>query len=294
MYSQIIVSQIATNAKRAKYTAHINGPYSHYCQNKGSVHSSNRVFFEFDCTGFVQKCFGNKQGIHGPCGPTYRSSTEPLSPTDLEILFPAAKNTFLKALEACRKNEDEEKEEETAFLGRKMRTLLLAGDYLSNLLFGNAHAKTGAKGNNSDLDEGELCLWSRTLRNEGRFFVNVGSFSSDKMDSYVEIDSSALGIRKGAAQLLGFLNEPEEGKALQDEEEKGAENQKTFSLALLTRQMFGALDNLLFDVLDLDQTELRRSHLPASITPTKKTNYEYEYGGFKLREYDPETMLLLL
>ena len=292
MYTQTIVNQITTNAKRSKYTAHINGPYSHYCQNKGSVHSSNRVFFEFDCSGFVQKCFGNKQGIHGPCGPTYRSSTEPFSPADLEILFPAAKNTFLKALEACRKdeneNEDDEKEEETAFLGRKMRTLLLAGDYLSNFLFGNVQTSTKAKGNkdNNDTNEGELCLWSRTLRNDGRFFVNVGSLSSDKMNSYVEIDSSALGIRKGAEQLLGFLYEPEQDK-VDAEEEKTGENRKSISLSLLTKRMFGALDSLLSDVLELDQTELRRSHLPA--TPTKP----YYNGGFKLREYDVDTLLQL-
>jgi len=292
MYTQTIVNQITTNAKRSKYTAHITGPYSHYCQNKGSVHSSNRVFFEFDSSGFVQKCFGNKQGIHGPCGPTYRSSTEPFSPADLEILFPAAKKTFLKVLEACRKDEneaeDDEKEEETAFLGRKMRTLLLAGDYLSNFLFGNVQTSTKPKGNtkdNNNNNEGELCLWSRTLRNDGRFFVNVGSFSSDKMDSYVEIDSSALGIRKGAEQLLGFLYKPEQDKVDEEEEERSFENRKSISLALLTKQMFGALDNLLSDVLDLDQTELRRSHLP--VTPS--TNFYT--GGSKLREYDVDTLL---
>jgi hypothetical protein len=198
----------------------------------------------------------------------------------------------LRALEACRKdeneNEDDEKEEETAFLGRKMRTLLLAGDYLSNLLFGNVQTSTKAKGNkdNNDTNEGELCLWSRTLRNDGRFFVNVGSLSSDKMNSYVEIDSSALGIRKGAEQLLGFLYEPKQDK-VDEEEEKTGENRKSISLSLLTKRMFGALDGLLSDVLDLDQTELRRSHLPA--TPTKP----YYNGGFKLREYDVDTLLQL-
>jgi hypothetical protein len=209
-------------------------------------------------------------------------------------LFPAAKHTFLKALEACRKDEnedeDDEKEEETSFLGRKMRTLLLAGDYLSNFLFGNAQTSTKARGNtkdNNNNNEGELCLWSRTLRNDGRFFVNVGSFSSDKMDSYVEIDSSALGIRKGAEQLLGFLYKPAQDKVDEEEEERSGENRKSISLALLTKQMFGALDSLLFDVLDLDQTELRRSHL--SVKPS--TNFYT--GGSKLREYDVDTLLQL-
>lgn len=319
MYSQIIVNQITTNAKRTKYTAHINGPYSHYCQNKGSVHSSNRVFFEFDSTGFVQKCFGNKQGIHGPCGPSYRSSTEPLSPSDLEILFPDAKNTYLKALDACRdpnldvgsykekEKERDTEEEDQAFLGRKMRTLLLAGDYLSNFLFGSSPQALKSK-NDVNVNEGEPCLWSRTLRNEGRYFVNVGSFSADKMDTYVEIDSAALGTRKNAARLLGFL-EDEEGIGDFDEtesqsekenrkSEKDKDNNNRKSLVSLRKQMFGALDDLINNCVELDQTLLKRngrrlgSHGNGNFEGEAEAEYA-EARGIRLREYDAETLLQL-
>jgi len=315
MYSQIIVNQITTNAKRTKYTAHINGPYSHYCQNKGSVHSSNRVFFEFDSTGFVQKCFGNKQGIHGPCGPSYRSSTEPLSPSDLEILFPDAKHTYLKALYACRdpvldgqkekERETDEEDQETAFLGRKMRTLLLAGDYLSNFLFGSNPLQTSKGKNDLIVNEGELCLWSRTLRNEGRYFVNVGSFSADKMDTYVEIDSAALGTRKNAARLLGFLDEEDE---LEDEgigdfdktkirNESKNENRK--SLLFLHKQMFGALDDMINDCVELDQSSLKKNGLRLGLNGHGNGN-DFAFNedadlkkGIRLREYDADTLLQL-
>jgi len=313
MYSQIIVNQITTNAKRTRYTTHITGPYSHFCQNKGSVHSSNRVFFEFDSTGFVQKCFGNKQGIHGPCGPSYRSSTEPLSPSDLEILFPDAKNTYLKALDACRdpvldggyqkekERETDEEDQETAFLGRKMRTLLLAGDYLSNFLFGSAPLQTSGK------DDGELCLWSRTLRNEGRYFVNVGSFSADKMDTYVEIDSAALGTRKNAARLLGFLDEEDE---LEDEgigdfdktkirSEKESKNENRKSLLFLHKKMFGALDDMINDCVELDQSSLKKNGLRLGLNGHGNGN-DFAFNedadlkkGIRLREYDADTLLQL-
>jgi hypothetical protein len=308
MYSQIIVNQITTNAKRTKYTAHINGPYSHYCQNKGSVHSSNRVFFEFDSTGFVQKCFGNKQGIHGPCGPSYRSSTEPLSPSDLEILFPDAKNTYLKALDACRdpvldggsqkekERESEEEDQETAFLGRKMRTLLLAGDYLSNFLFGSNFQASGK-------DDGEPCLWSRTLRNEGRYFVNVGSFSADKMDTYVEIDSAALGTRKNAARLLGFLDEKDEledeGDYDKTEFRNESENENRKSLLSLHKKMFGALDDMINDCVELDQSSLKKNGRRLGLNGHGNGNdFAFDEDadlkkGIRLREYDAETLLQL-
>lgn len=315
MYSQIIVNQITTNAKRTKYTAHINGPYSHYCQNKGSVHSSNRVFFEFDSTGFVQKCFGNKQGIHGPCGPSYRSSTEPLSPSDLEILFPDAKNTYLKALDACRDpvldgqkdKERETEEEDQAFLGRKMRTLLLAGDYLSNFLFGSSPLQASKGKNDVNVNEGEPCLWSRTLRNEGRYFVNVGSFSADKMDTYVEIDSAALGTRKNAARLLGFLEDEDIGDVDETESQSEKENRKSEkdkdnnnrkSLVSLRKQMFGALDDLINNCVELDQSTLKRngrrlgSHGNGNFEAEEEAEYA-EARGIRLREYDAETLLQL-
>jgi len=276
MYSQIIVNQIVTNAKRSKFTAHINGPYAHYCQNKGAVHSSNRVFFEFDSTGFVQKCFGSKPGIHGPCGPTYKSSTEIYSSVDFVLLFPKEKETHLKALEACRTllKEKEEDEQETAFLGRKMRTLLLAGDFLSNFLFGTISSNSKSK------TEDEPCLWSRTLRNEGRYFVNVGTFSSDKMDSYIEVDSAALGVKRDVAKLLGFQCEDTEA------EETMTETRKSFSLIVLKRKIFAALDILMNQIMDCNQTELRQLN-------DEENDIKMKSVTRKFREYDVETLLQL-
>lgn len=304
MYSQIIVNQITTNAKRTRYTTHITGPYSHFCQNKGSVHSSNRVFFEFDTTGYIQKCFGTKQGIHGLCGPSYKSATVALSTNDMGILFPESKNTHLKALEACldsnSNSKEEDDEKETAFLGRKMRTLLLAGDFLSNYLFGQGgqaaisssfQGGRGGKGKEStSTNDVELCLWSRTLRNEGRFFVNVGSFSADKMDSYVEIDSSALGIKRDAAKMLGF--ETEEINEMSACNEDGNENTKPRSLGLgfLKKQLYCALDDLMNEYVELDQTALRRHNAGQNVgygSDTGDTNKK------SFREYDADTLMQL-
>jgi hypothetical protein len=277
MYSQIIVNQITTNAKRSKYTSHINGPYAHYCQNKGAVHSSNRVFFEFDSSGFVQKCFGSKPGIHGLCGPTYKSSTEVYSTHDLVLLFPKEKETHLKALEACQPiiTEKEDDEQETAFLGRKMRTLLLAGDFLSNFLFGSSTTKGAGK------TEEEPCLWSQTLRNGGRYFVNVGTFSTDKMDSYIEVDSAALGVRRDVAKLLGFPSFEDKDE---EKEETMTENRKSFSLIVLKKQMFAALETLMNHFLDRNQTELRsQGDQDAKLKSIVR----------KFREYDVDTLLQL-
>ena len=294
MYSQIIVNQITTNAKRTKFTSHINGPYSHYCQNKGAVHSSNRVFFEFDSTGFVQKCFGSKPGIHGLCGPTYKSSTEPLSTTDLGILFPDAKYTYLKALDACRETlitEKEEEEQDTAFLGRKMRTLLLAGDFLSNFLFGNlsntSSLGTLSTNKNSKVNESELCLWSRTLRNEGRFFVNVGSFSPDKMDTYVEIESAALGTKRNAVELLGFKSSLKESSD-DDQMEERTEVRK--SLFFLKKQLFESVTVLLNKYVDLDQTALKKEH--SKVYGLKHVDvFEVNLlNKVNFREYDADTL----
>ena len=286
MYSEVLVNQLTTNAKRSKYTVHITGRNSHYCQNKGAEHNSNRVFFEFDSTGFVQKCYSDSKEIriHGPCS-SFTSRSDKIPQEISYILFPDSKNTNLAAQAACRS--DTLDESEPNFLSKKMRPLLLAGDFLSNFLFGtNQQPVSTQKGkkNQNQNNDGQVCKWSRTLRNEGKCFVNVGS-GSGKMDTYVEFDPCALGTRKRVLTGLGFQVAEMIYNDNEDDDDVFSNDKKHRSLASLQKNIFKRLQKLVDEFVDFDQIRLR------------KRNYidmedDFEKGkGNGLREYDAETLL---
>lgn len=270
MYSDIIVNQITTNAKRSKYVVHVTGKFCRFCQNKGDEHNSNRIFFEFESNGFVQKCHddGTDVLIHGICS-SYKSATQPITAIQT-LLFPETKNLMLAANDACRKADEEEldyPDSDDRPLTNKMRTLLLAGDFLSSYLF--------SEGDNA-------CLWSRTLRNNGKRVVNVGSMRTDLMDTYIEVDPLALGARKNALDALGFkMNLP----ILAEEPSEHKQCRKTQSLTFLRKQIFKELMVLIDKVSQLDQSKLKNFNV--------RENEYTEEGDLRLREYDVDAFLNL-
>jgi hypothetical protein len=123
------------------------------------------------------------------------------------------------------------------------------------------------------------------------------------MDTYVEIDSAALGTRKNAARLLGFLDEKDEledeGDYDKTEFRNESENENRKSLLSLHKKMFGALDDMINDCVELDQSSLKKNGRRLGLNGHGNGNdFAFDEDadlkkGIRLREYDAETLLQL-
>jgi hypothetical protein len=168
-YAQVVVNKVFKGSKR--YKVNVSGPNSHYCQNIGREHRSNRIYFEITVDGIVQRCLDNgdltPEMKHGRCQ-EYASSRIVLSARSLAILWPDT-NDAISVF-----NSTEHTAEQSIFQTFSMQTLLNAGEYLATALYGTS--------------------WTSTLN-----LRSNASKSKKGLQDYIPIDPRDLGSRGIAA-----------------------------------------------------------------------------------------------
>jgi hypothetical protein len=92
VYSELLVTDITTNARQNLYYVHVHGVNSRFCTNVGSAHPTNRIYFQLTSEGCMQRCHGTSgeaaSATFGLCS-QFCSEIVPLPPRLASLLFSA-------------------------------------------------------------------------------------------------------------------------------------------------------------------------------------------------------------
>lgn len=134
LYASVVVRSVSRSQQQ--YTVTVGGANCRYCQNIGTEHRSNNIFFVVRQDGVVQRCYDSgpldARMLHGPCS-SYQSSAMPISVKSIATLWASAKDTMsaLTANPTAPVGDPDELLESAS-----MKALLKLGDFLAEALYG--------------------------------------------------------------------------------------------------------------------------------------------------------------